>query len=297
MSACYDAPSAVVSAAFGGDVSITGEQGVGGGCINETAILLLSNGKKAFIKRNRRAGLDLFEKEAAGLEALEEVDGGVRVPRVLGYGGEKSCAFLILEYLEPAGRRKDFWEIFGRELARLHRNGRNRTCGFHHDNYSGDTPQMNSQMLSWVYFFRENRLEYQLKLARNRGLVGPDLNRSVIKVLDRLDNLLVEPDEGMPSLLHGDLWGGNFIDGPEGTACIIDPAVYYGHRESDLAMTELFGGFDRRFYSAYKDEWPYDSQGYNERRDLYNLYHIINHLNLFGSSYEGSVRSIVNRYL
>lgn len=286
---------------FGPALSLLSERGVCGGCINDTALLTLSNQSKVFIKRNKKEGRELFEREAEGLEALAAVEGAPRVPRVLALGQDHNYSFLLLESLEPmegktVKRQSDFWTCFGREMAQLHRNGRNSSCGFFHDNHIGSSPQRNSPMKSWIDFFCEWRLEYQLKLARDSGLADAAMVGQVRSVINRLDTLLIEPDENRPSLLHGDLWSGNFIEGPEGKACIIDPAVSYGHREADLAMTELFGGFHQDFYKAYKAAWPLE-QGYEERRDLYNLYHMLNHLNLFGGSYAGTVRSIASRYV
>jgi fructosamine-3-kinase len=237
----------------------------------------------------------MFEKEALGLETLRAVSEGPRVPHVLATGREGSFSFILMEYLEAREKQGDYWECFGAELAGLHRSARNSLSGFSSDNYIGASPQKNSFMPSWTDFFRVNRLEYQLKLARDRGLADSKTSKVVSSVLNRLDSLLIEPDGGDASLLHGDLWGGNFIEGPEGKACLIDPAVYYGHREADLAMTELFGGFNRAFYQGYNAVWPLDP-GYPERRDLYNLYHMLNHLNLFGAGYAGSVYAIASRY-
>ncbi len=295
MDSVYKSPEEVIHEHFGSSVSISGERGVGGGCINDTGILNLSDGSRAFIKRNGRNQENLFLREAEGLRALAAVEGAPAVPQVLGAGKDSRFAFLVMEYLEPSPRRQDFWEIFGREMAALHRNGRSGECGFFHDNHIGATAQPNGSQSSWIAFFREKRLEFQLKLARERGLADSSMTRLVSRVMDRLDTLLIEPDDHRPSLLHGDLWGGNFIDGPEGKACIIDPAAYYGHREADLAMTSLFGGFSSAFYSAYDEAWPLES-GFSERRDLYNLYHMLNHLNLFGGGYAGSVLSIASRY-
>ena len=286
--------SALVS--FAGDgVVAAGERGIGGGCISSTGILSLSNGRKVFIKRNSSSAEDMFRREAEGLEALGSVDGGPPVPAVLAGGTEGPFAFLIMEYLESGSSRSDFWEDFGRSLAIMHRNGRAPECGFSNDNYIGASPQPNKAIKDWIDFFRIRRLEFQLKMARDRGAADSTMSRLVTALMDKLDNYLIPCDSGGASLLHGDLWSGNHIYGPDGRAWIIDPAVYYGHREADLAMTELFGGCSRAFYQAYKEEWPLEP-GYSDRRDLYNLYHMLNHLNLFGGSYAGSVLSIARRY-
>ena len=237
----------------------------------------------------------MFLQEASGLSALASVSESPPVPDALGYGIDGGFSFLLMEYLEPVNKRKNFWEDFGRSLARMHRNGRNSECGFSEDNYIGASPQLNSRIKGWIDFFRIRRLEYQLKMARDRGLADSSMTALVSSVLDRLDHILIPCDTGGASLLHGDLWSGNFITGPQGRACIIDPAVYYGHREADLAMTRLFGGYDPVFYKAYNEEWPLEP-GAPERTDLYNLYHMLNHLNLFGGSYAGSVISIARKY-
>jgi fructosamine-3-kinase len=257
--------------------------------------MTLSNGQRVFIKRNSASGADMFRQEAAGLEALAAVAEGPRIPDVYAGGTDGPFAFLIMEYLEASSRRDDFWEDFGRSLAALHRDGRSEACGFREDNYIGSSPQPNKPIEDWIDFFRIRRLEFQLKMARDRGAADASLSRLVTSLMDKLDRYLIPCDEGGPSLLHGDLWSGNYIGGPDGRACIIDPAVSYGHREADLAMTELFGGYDRAFYRAYNEAWPLEPD-YRDRCDLYNLYHMLNHLNLFGGSYAGSVLSIARRY-
>ncbi len=294
MTWCDSLNSALESFA-GSGVRPAGERGVGGGCISSTGVMTLSSGQKVFIKRNSAAGADMFRQEAAGLEALAAVAGAPRIPELYAGGTDGPFAFLIMEYLDSSSRRDDFWEDFGRSLAALHREGRRGECGFAQDNYIGASPQPNTPVGEWIEFFRIRRLEFQLKMARDRGEADASMSRLVTKVMDRLDRYLVPCDPGGASLLHGDLWSGNYLCGPGGRACIIDPAVYYGHREADLAMTELFGGYDRSFYRAYNEAWPLEP-GYRDRCDLYNLYHMLNHLNLFGGSYAGSVLSIARRY-
>ena len=201
-----------------------------------------------------------------------------------------------MEYLEAAPKQADFWEVFGRELCAMHRadpakwtpGGR---YGFLHDNYIGAGEQNNTVKDSWIAFFRDCRLAVQFKQAE-RYFSAQDL-RAMERLLSNLDRYLFEPAH--PSLLHGDLWGGNFVTGPDGHAALIDPAVYVGCAEADLAMTELFGGFAPAFYDSYREAGGIDA-GYADRRDLYNLYHLLNHLNLFGESYRGEVLRIVRRY-
>jgi len=184
-------------------------------------------------------------------------------------------------------------ELLGRQLAALHRVTHTR-FGWHRDNTIGSTPQINTQKNDWVTFYREQRLRYQLELAAENGY-GGSLQRRGEQLLERLPAFFISY-RPRPSLLHGDLWGGNHAALTDGTPVIFDPAVYYGDREADLAMTELFGGFGSGFYSAYRAAWPLDP-GYRVRKDLYNLYHVLNHLNLFGGGYRGQAEQMVDRLL
>ncbi len=277
---------------FGEGVRVISKTRAGGGSINQASVLTLSDGNRAFLKVNRTRDGEFFEAEAAGLRALAS-DEGPRVVRFLANGEDASGRFLLLEYIESAPPRADFWEDFGRRLARLHRTRRSPRFGFQADNYIGATPQLNTWSDNWPDFFGRMRLGHQIELARRGGRADRALVAGVERILARLGELLPSGEEA--SLLHGDLWGGNYLVGPEGYAVLIDPAVYYGDREADLAMTELFGGFPERFYAAYQEEYPL-LEGSAERRDLYNLYHLLNHLNLFGASYLQGVRSTVARY-
>ena len=299
---------------FGEPVSIKKRKAVYGGDINRSYCLELSNGENCFIKTNGMGMLGMFMAEANGLAALGAA-GAIGVPQVFAAGKDQStgCSFLLMEYLDQAGPVKDYWEIFGRQLAALHRTlhedpslreqvkmnhpeehaGEDITVyGFFEDNYIGSTPQKNAWRTSFIDFFRDCRLVPQMQMAKNR------LERSALEKLDRLisqlDRFLMEPD--FPSLLHGDLWSGNAVCGPDGKAWILDPAVYVGFYEADLAMTQLFGGFPQRFYEAYREVNPTDS-GYAERRKIYDLYHMLNHLNLFGAGYAGSVRGILDFFV
>lgn len=267
---------------------------VSGGDINRAHRLTLTDGTQVFMKSNGKAGPDFFRAEADGLEALRATE-TIGVPRVLALGeAEDVGSFLVLEWIESARQVPNFWEDFGRALAAMHRAevklpaGR---FGWKRDNYIGSTPQLNRPRERWIDFFRDCRLAPQFKRAV-RWLDNRLRNRAE-RLMERLGDFLVEPER--PSLLHGDLWSGNFVTGSDGRAWLIDPAVYVGHGEADLAMTELFGGFPDRFYRAYREVNPL-APGYDERRDLYNLYHLLNHLNLFGGGYLGAVERIVNRY-
>ena len=273
---------------------------VGGGCIAQAQIAEFADGSSAFVKR--KAGLPtMFEREAEGLEALAAA-GAIRVPRVLAIAQDA----LVLEHIHPAPRSSGFFEHFGRAFARLHRHP-GPACGFAHDNFIGATPQVNAPLhgawnadpaappgdgADWPGFFIERRLRFQAELAAERGF------GKLAQLLDacepRFEEMLeasIEP----PSILHGDLWGGNYIVDERGEACLIDPAAYFGHREADLAMTHLFGGFETQFYRAYEDEWPL-APGHEERLPIYQLYHLLNHLNLFGSGYYAACERILERF-
>ncbi len=288
-------PEALSSITNEENPSVQKESSLGGGCISTANVLTLESGKRIFMKSNGREFEKMFRTEAAGLVRLSEVSEGPAVPRVYCGGTEGGRSFLLMEYIQPGRKSLRYSEGLGRSLANLHKFGRDENCGFSTDNFIGATPQENTPHPDWIGFFRTRRLEYQLRLARNRGLADSRMTSEVGRVLDRLDRYLIPCDDGKASLLHGDLWGGNVICGTDGEAVIIDPAVYYGHREADLAMTELFGGFDSAFYRSYNETWPL-REGYSVRKDLYNLYHMLNHLNIFGSSYAGSVLSIARKY-
>ena len=288
-----NSPKEAIAEIFGNDTTIVGEQPVYGGDINRAARLALSNGAAVFMKSNTPGNLAFFEAECDGLEALRQT-GAIGVPKVLGIGANQDMSFLLLEFLQPAPKINDYFETFGRELAALNKADCKHLAesfGFPRDNFIGPSLQKNTPTARWVDFFRECRLLPQFKMAD--GYFDTELRRLCTKLLDHLDSFLPEPE--FPSLIHGDLWSGNAAPGPDGKAWIFDPAAYVGHHEAELAMTELFGRCPEPFYRAYSEITAIDS-GYKDRRDLYNLYHLLNHLNLFGGSYLGSVLDILNRY-
>ena len=270
---------------------------VGGGCIADARIATFEDGFSVFVKTV--AGVpDMFEREAEGLEALAEAD-ALRVPRVLAVDANG----LVLEFVAQGSPKPGFFQSFGRRFARLHRHA-GPQCGFPHDNYIGATPQLNRPIdgafgagvndgSDWPGFFIERRLRYQARLAEERGH-GAELRRLLDGCEATFCDLLDAATEA-PCVLHGDLWGGNYIVDETGEPCLIDPAVYYGHREADLAMTRLFGGFDAAFYRAYDEEFPL-ADGHRERLPIYQLYHLLNHLNLFGSGYYAQCERILRRY-
>ncbi|AGA91135.1 fructosamine-3-kinase [Thioflavicoccus mobilis 8321] len=264
---------------------------VGGGCIN-TALRLGDGQREYFIKLNDAAGLAMFEAEATGLAALAATE-TLRVPSPLCTGTSSGQAFLAMEYIPLGGRpRGDGAATAGRLLAAMHR-ASTAEFGWERDNTIGSSPQPNTPERDWVVFWRERRLGHQLQLAAANGYRGRLQERGVL-LLERFGALIDHTP--VPSLLHGDLWGGNMGFGPEGEPVIFDPAVYYGDREADLAMTELFGGFGGDFYAAYREAWPL-APGYAVRKTLYNLYHILNHLNLFGGGYRAQAEGMIDRLL
>lgn len=287
--------SNIIHHIFGEKTDISAVRPVSGGDINSAFLMLLSDGARIFLKENRKENIGFFRSEAAGLDAIRKT-GAIRVPEVLEAGIQGGGAYLLMEYLDAAPKKRDFWERFGRQLAEMHKADTSEWTkgglyGFTEDNYIGSGRQINRTMPRWVDFFRECRLEVQFKRAYD--YFDSSSRKAMQGLLDRLDRYLIEP--AFPSLLHGDLWGGNFVTGSDGYACLIDPAVYVGHAEADLAMTELFGGFAPAFYDAYR-EVNEVLPGYADRREIYNLYHLLNHLNLFGGSYYGAVMRIVNKW-
>lgn len=263
------------------------ERAIGGGCINATS-LLEGDGQRYFVKRNDAHRLDMFAAEAAGLAELARAN-AVRVPQPVCFGTTCDSAFLVLEYIALGGRGGDTRE-FGRRLAALHRVTGAR-YGWHRDNTIGATPQINTPADDWIAFWRERRLGYQLELAARNG--GRRLHDQGARLLDELDQFFTTYTPAA-SLLHGDLWGGNYAFDEQGNPVIFDPAVYYGDRETDLAMTELFGGFGADFYRAYAESYPLDA-GYDVRKTLYNLYHVLNHFNLFGDGYLAQAARMIER--
>jgi fructosamine-3-kinase len=275
--------------ALTGDGTVLKRSPLSGGDINRAWKLQLPGGKSLFLKENRRENLPFFETESRSLSEMRLM-GESFVVSPMAIGTDRENAFLLLPYLGTGRGGSDSWRIFGRRLAEFHRAGKEDRFGFSEDNYIGSTPQKNGWKTLWVDFFRENRLEYQIRLASAH--IDGSLARRFLIFLDRLERYLPEPDK--PSLLHGDLWSGNVLRGKD-QLWLIDPAAYYGHREADLAMTYLFGGFPGEFYLSYGEANPLEPD-FGERKDIYNLYHLLNHLNMFGASYLGSVRAIVERF-
>ncbi len=268
-------------------------QAVGGGCIAHAARVETEDGP-LFVKWSSAEAAATFPAEAAGLNALRQAASGLVVPEPLFlYEGDAGVpGVLVLEWIEPGARGDGFWEAFGAGLAQMHRHT-GEQYGFERDNFIGRLPQQNTWHESWPAFYRTRRIEPQVRFARATGTWNERWSRHLDRMLNRLEDVL--PGAPAPSILHGDLWSGNFLVTERGTAALVDPAAYYGHREADLAMTELFGGFDRRFYAAYEEAGSLEP-GYEVRRQVYNLYHLINHLNHFGARYAGSVEEVLKRF-
>ncbi len=264
---------------------------VSGGCINLSQKLSTTEGN-FFIKQNDALLYPgMFESEAKGLKILASAN-TIHVPEVIAFGESGNQSYLILEWIQSSGRNKKFWENFGERLAHVHK-FTSEYFGLEHDNYIGSLPQRNHQHTDWTIFFIEERLKPQVQLALTNGFLKPLHQGQFERLYQNLESFF--PDEP-PSLLHGDLWSGNFMCGEDGEICLIDPAVYFGHREMEIAFTRLFGGFDERFYAAYHAAFPLQP-GFDIRADVCNLYPLLVHLNLFGTSYLSGVERALKMFL
>lgn len=258
---------------------------VSGGCINNTQKLETTSGSY-FIKWKQNEP-ELFEKERLGLNLLRDKS-LLKIPEVIGSGEIEGNHFLLLEFVESGRRKSDFWEDFGIKLAAQHREINDR-YGLDFDNHIGRLPQDNTAKSEWLTFFIENRLEAQL---RESDVIPKDFFQRFDRLFGKLEDLI--PEEPA-SLLHGDLWSGNFMVSATGDPCIFDPAVYYGHREVELAFTQMFGGFENQFYASYENEWPLEP-GFDQRVDIHNLYPLLVHVNLFGASYLAGIDRTLKRF-
>jgi protein-ribulosamine 3-kinase len=278
------------NARFNQQLSILNHQSIGGGCINHAHQLKTNHGN-FFLKWNdalRYPGM--FEAEAKGLDLLRSIN-TIRIPNVIFFGEAGSQSFLLLEYIEKENPKKNFWNEFGKQLALLHKNSSDQ-FGLDYDNYIGSLNQCNHKHSNWIDFFINERIEPQIKLAFDSKKLANGLVSSLANLYKKLPEIF--PME-KPSLLHGDLWNGNFMIADDGSACLIDPSVYYGNREMDLAMTKLFGGFTVEFYESYNETFPLEKD-FEKRIEIYQLYPLLVHVNLFGQNYIQQVESILKRY-
>lgn len=270
-------------------LAITESRTVHGGSINN-ATMVLANNQKYFLKWNHHAPDQFFEKEAEGLQALRDANHSIPIPHVITTGrAETGCAFLLMEFVET-GSSGDSYR-FGAELANLHKN-HSEKFGFHSDNYIGSLHQSNTRHISWADFYFTERLQPQLKMAIDTGKMDKSTYKQLDKLASHLDQLLPPVK---PSLIHGDLWSGNYLFNSVGQAVLIDPAVYYGHPEMDLAFSTMFGGFSKEFYSGYESGSPVEN-GFKQRIPIYNLYPLLVHVNLFGGHHIHQATTILNKF-
>lgn len=264
-----------------------------GGDINQAALVTFTDESQYFVKYNSNSNRDMFEKEAFGLKLLKRDSINIHIPEVIDYGylEEIHTGYLLMEYISTGRENADFFERFGRELATLHKIT-NQQYGLDHDNYIGRLPQSNQQHDNWLDFFIQERIEPQLKMAQDSHRLPQSISQKFENLYAKLPDIF--PDEPA-SLLHGDLWSGNYLCSNKQEVVLIDPAVYFGHREMELAFTQLFGGFGSRFYDAYHETFPLQP-GFRARKDIYNLYPLLVHTNLFGGGYAGSVTGIISQY-
>ncbi len=274
------------------DTGIADIRSVSGGSINRAAKLILSDGTHCFLKWNSSADPDMFVKEKRGLKLLAAAETKLRIPSTLALGKTMDdTGYLALEYISEGRSTDHSAKDFGRQLAALHKH-QAKQYGLDHDNFIGKLPQSNQQHKGWVDFFVKERMEPQLRMAADTHKLGSETIAHFKTMYTQLPDIF--PEEPA-SLLHGDLWGGNYFYDGQGRATIFDPAVYHGHREIELAFTHLFGGFSRDFYQAYKEAYPLQPD-FNNRKDIYNLYPLLVHTNLFGGSYARQVQTIVSRF-
>ena len=264
---------------------------VAGGCIN-SGWRVGSGPGSVFVKTNEPGSLAMFDAEREGLDELIEA-GAIRVPRPVATGVTATEAWIAMEWIETGRSRSGTERRLGEGLAGLHRRTADQ-FGWHRDNTIGSTRQPNDWSADWARFLAEQRIGFQLELAIHNGY-GGRLGDPGRRLVESIDSFFTDYRPAA-SLLHGDLWGGNWAADATGEPFVFDPAVYYGDREADMAMTELFGGFGGEFRSSYRATWPLDP-GYEVRRHLYNLYHVLNHLNLFGGGYLGQAESLIGRLL
>lgn len=263
-----------------------------GGDINRAALLLLDDGRRMFLKYNQhQQASEMLRTEKMGL-ALLGASRVIATPKSFAQGETPGgWAFLLLEYIAPGHKNRNFWQQFGASLAALH-GSTSAQFGFAHDNFIGSLSQCNGRLDTWPEFYAERRLLPQMKLAQDSGLLDRNDRQQLEKLCIRIGQIC--PEEA-PALIHGDLWNGNFLCNLQGAPVLIDPAANFAHREMDIAMSRLFGGFDDAFYAAYNETWPLEP-GFEKRVVIYQLYYLLVHVNLFGKGYVDAVRRILKAH-
>lgn len=289
MMTLWSAIAPQISQATGHPFSVQEQRSIGGGCINQ-AYRISDGSRSYFVKLNTAAQIAMFEAEALGLKEIYDSQ-TIRVPRPICWGTADSSSFLVLEWLEFGHGSEQSWYRMGENLAAMHRATSVNGFGWHQNNTIGATPQRNPWTQNWIEFYREHRLRYQFQLANRRGGHFPRQD----ELLDAIADLLSGHDPA-PALVHGDLWSGNASVTSDGEPVILDPATHYGDREVDIAMSELFGSFHSAFYQGYNAAYPLND-GYRKRKLLYNLYHIVNHFNLFGGGYASQANRMIDQLL
>ncbi len=286
----YQFFEAILFKTFGHEIEIKDIRFISGGSINTAARVSTLEGT-FFVKFNHSEHEDMFEKEAKGLTLLQDTN-ALCIPEVVGFGEYHGKSYLVLEFIENGGQRPDFWQEFGRSLSVLHSHTHS-SFGLSFDNYIGSLEQRNQYYENGIDFFVEKRLRPMVGMALYNGLITSHLGDCFEHFYPLLSSLL--PDE-KPSLLHGDLWSGNFLANPYGYVCLVDPAPYYGLREAEMAFTHLFGGFDDEFYEAYNEAYRL-TPNFQSRIPIYNLYPLLVHVNLFGKSYLPPIERLLRRFV
>ena len=289
-----------IAQATGTDFEIIDHQSIGGGCINHAYLVSnvagtssSSKGDQYFVKINQANLIEMFAAEAKGLSEIATT-AAIKVPNPICWGVAGDQSYLVLEYLDLTDNATpQNWNQMGRDLATMHRYkiSTDRQFGWHTDNTIGSTAQINTWEDNWATFFTNHRIGYQLQLAQSNGGKFPRATELIAKIPKLLANYRPKP-----SLVHGDLWSGNASFTTAGIPVIFDPATYWGDREVDVAMAALFGGFPNAFFQGYADVYPLDPD-YSTRKILYDLYHILNHHNLFGGNYQGQANNMIDRLL
>ncbi len=279
----------IISKCFGEEIQLKSYTSVSGGCISN-AYRLETGDKHLFLKWNTSEYAQMFESEAIGLSMLAS-NSQIHTPMVFGHGLEEEKTYLLLEWIEKGSTQRHFWSDFAANLAQMHRITRNN-FGLDHNNFIGRLLQKNNEHDSWNDFFREERLKPQIQLAKSNGFIDSTIELKFEKLFQNLESLI--PEE-LPSFLHGDLWSGNFKVNAFGNVSFFDPAIHYGHRETEIAFTKLFGGFSEEFYTSYEEIFPLE-KGFEERIPIHNLYPLLVHVNLFGSTYLSGITQTLNRF-